>query len=179
MNGIVSVNNKNELENYKLIYPNDKKLKVNISDGLTTARLRLGTTIISSLNFFERLFNCNNLFITKYDYRNFIDAQSSISSRKLSLQFLSNEDKLVQIFYINHIKIVNSQFQEIEVAYISKIKEIYFNDEMKSVIIIIDEKFCSSKERKTLAAKREEENKKRDEEAKKKTLLKEVNDLLN
>ena len=178
MNGIVSVNNKNELEDYKLIYPNNKKLKVNISDGLTTAKLRLGTTIVNDLNFFEKLFNFNNLFITKYDYRNFIDSRN-ISNRRLSLQFLSNEDKLVQIFYMNHIKIVNSQFQKIEVAHISKIKEIYFNDEMKSVIIIIDEKFCSSQERKTLATKRKEENKMRNEEAKKKTLLKEVNDLLN
>lgn len=177
MNGIVSVNNKNELEDYKLIYPNNKKLKVNISDGLTTAKLRLGTTIVNNLIFFERLFNFNNLFITKYDYRNFIDSRN-ISNRRLSLQFLSNEDKLVQIFYMNHIKIVNSQFQKIEVTHIRKIKEIYFNDEIKSVIIIIDEKFCSNQERKTLAIKRKEENKKRDEEAKKKTLLKDVNDLL-
>lgn len=51
MNGIVSVNNKNELEDYKLIYPNNKKLKVDISDGLTTAKLRLGTTIVNNLIF--------------------------------------------------------------------------------------------------------------------------------
>lgn len=178
MNEIVSVNNKNELEDYKLIYPNNKKLKVNISDGLTTAKLRLGTTIVNNLNFFERLLNFNNLFITKYDYRNFIDYRN-FSNRRLSLQFLSNEDKLVQIFYMNHIKIVNSQFQETEVAHISKIKEIYFNDKIKSVVIIIDEKFCSSQERKTLTTKRKEENEKRAEEAEKKTLLKEVNDLLN
>ena len=178
MNEIVTVNNKNELEDYKLIYPNNKKLKVNISDGLTTAKLRLGTTIVNNLNFFERLFNFNNLFITKYDYRNFIDSRN-ISNRRLSLRFLSNEDKLVQNFYINHIKIVNSQFQKIEVTHINKIKEIYFNSDTGAIIIVVDEKFCSSEERKILETRREEENKMREEEAKKKTLLKEVNDLLN
>ena len=33
MNEIFSVNNKNELEDYKLIYPNDKKLRVNLQMG--------------------------------------------------------------------------------------------------------------------------------------------------
>ena len=124
------------------------------------------------------MFNFNNLFITKYDYRNFIDSRN-ISNRRLSLQFLSNEDKLVQNFYINHIKIVNSQFQKIEVTHINKIKEIYFNSDTGAIIIVVDEKFCSSEERKILETRREEENKMREEEAKKKTLLKEVNDLLN
>lgn len=66
MNEIFSVNNKNELEDYKLIYPNDKKLKVNLSDGLTSASLKFGNETVK-LNFFERLFNFNKLFISKYD----------------------------------------------------------------------------------------------------------------
>ena len=177
MNEIVSVNNKNELEDYKLIYPNDKKLRVNLSDGLTSASLKFGSES-NKLNFFERHLNFNKLFISKYDYEAFIKAPE-YSTRDLSLQFLSNEGELVRIFGVSHIKIVNSQYEEVPISHIKQIKEIYFSDELDSVIIVIDENFCSMRERKDLRDEMKAKNEILNKEARQKTLLKEVNDLLN
>ena len=55
MNEIISVNNKNELEDYKLIYPNDKKLKVNLSDGLTSASLKFGNETLITCSFLNMI----------------------------------------------------------------------------------------------------------------------------
>lgn len=68
MNEIFSVNNKNELEDYKLIYPNDKKLRVNLSDGLTSASLKFGNETVK-LNFLKgylTLISCSflNMIVT-------------------------------------------------------------------------------------------------------------------
>lgn len=177
MNEIVSVNNKNELEDYKLIYPNDKKLRVNLSDGLTSASLKFGSET-DKLNFFERVLNFNNLFISKYDYQAFMKVPE-FHTRVLSLRFLSNEGELVRIFRLSHIKIVNSQYEEVLISHIKQIKEIYFSDELDSVIIVIDENFCSMRERKDLRDEMKAKNEILNKEARQKTLLKEVNDLLN
>ena len=177
MNEIVSVNNKNELEDYKLIYPNDKKLRVNLSDGLTSASLKFGSET-DKLNFFERVLNFNNLFISKYDYQAFMKAPE-FHTRALSLRFLSNEGELVRIFRLSHIKIVNSQYEEVPISHIKQIKEIYFSDELDSVIIVIDENFFSMRERKDLRDEMKAKNEILNKEARQKTLLKEVNDLLN
>jgi hypothetical protein len=177
MNEIFSVNNKNELEDYKLIYPNDKKLKVNLSDGLTSASLKFGNETVK-LNFFERLFNFNKLFISKYDYQAFI-AASQYQTRDLSLQFLSNEGELLRIFVVSHIKIVNSQYEEVPISHIKQIKEIYFSDELRAVIIVIDENFCSMREREDLIDEMRAKNELLAKESRQKTLLKEVNDLLS
>lgn len=177
MNEIFSVNNKNELEDYKLIYPNDKKLKVNLSDGLTSASIKFGNETVK-LNFFERLFNFNKLFISKYDYQAFIVAPK-YQTRNLSLQFLSNEGELLRIFGVSHIKIVNSQYEEVPISYIKQIKEIYFSDELRAVIIVIDENFCSMGEREDLRDEMRAKNELLAKESRQKTLLKEVNDLLS
>ena len=177
MNEIFSVNNKNELEDYKLIYPNDKKLKVNLSDGLTSASLKFGNETVK-LNFFERLFNFNKLFISKYDYQAFI-AAPKYQTRDLSLQFLSNEGELLRIFGVSHIKIINSQYEEVPISHIKQIKEIYFSDELRAVIIVIDENFCSMRERKDLRDEMKTKNELLAKENRQETLLKEVNDLLN
>lgn len=177
MNEIVSVKNKKELEDYKLIYPNDKKLRVNLSDGLTSASLKFGSET-HKLNFFERHLNFNKLFISKYDYEAFIKAPE-YSTRDLSLQFLSNEGELVRIFGVSHIKIVNSQYEEVPISHIKQIKEIYFSDELGSVIIVIDENFCSIRERKDLRDEMKAKNELLAKETRQETLLKEVNDLLN
>ena len=42
MNEIVSLAKENELQDYKLIYPNNKNLKVNFTDNYTVARLITG-----------------------------------------------------------------------------------------------------------------------------------------
>lgn len=177
MNEIVSVNNKNELEDYKLIYPNDKKLRVNLSDGLTSASLKFGSET-DKLNFFERVLNFNNLFISKYDYQAFMKVLE-FHTRALSLRFLSNEGELVRIFRLSHIKIVNSQYEEVPISHIKQIKEIYVSDKLDSVIIVIDKNFCSMRERKDLRDEMKAKNEILNKEARQKTLLKEVNDLLN
>lgn len=177
MNEIFSVNNKNELEDYKLIYPNDKKLRVNLSDGLTSASLKFGNETVK-LNFFERLFNFNKLFISKYDYHAFRTAPE-YQTRVLSLRFLSNEGELVRIFGASHIKTVNSKYEEVTISHIKQIKEIYFSDKLRAVIIVIDENFCSMRERKDLRDEMRTKNELFAKESRQKTLLKEVNDLLS
>lgn len=177
MNEIFSVNNKNELDDYKLIYPNDKKLRVNLSDGLTSASLKFGNETVK-LNFFERLFNFNKLFISKYDYQAF-RAAPEYQTRVLSLRFLSNEGELVRIFGISHIKTVNSKYEEVTISHIKLIKEIYFSDKLRAVIIVIDENFCSMRERKDLRDEKKTKNELLAKETRQETLLKEVNDLLS
>lgn len=56
----------------------------------------------------------------------------------------------MRIFGVSHIKIVNSQYEEVPISHIKQIKEIYFSDELRAVIIVIDENFCSMRERKDL-----------------------------
>ena len=180
MNEIVSSNkpiNRNELQDYKLIYPNDKKIRVNLSDGLTSASLKFGCET-DKLNVFESFLNFNNLFISKYDYQAFMKAPE-FNTRSLSLRFLSNEDELVRTFRLSHIKIVNSQYEEVLISHIKQIKEIYFSDELGSVIIVIDENFCSIRERKDLRDEMKAKNELLAKATRQETLLKEVNDLLN
>ena len=56
----------------------------------------------------------------------------------------------MRIFGVSHIKIVNSQYEEVPISHIKQIKEIYFSDELRAVIIVIDENFCSMREREDL-----------------------------
>lgn len=85
----------------------------------------------------------------------------------------------MRIFVVSHIKIVNSQYEEVPISYIKQIKEIYFSDKLRSVIIVIDENFCSMRERKDLRDEMKVKNELLAKESRQKTLLKEVNDLLN
>ena len=85
----------------------------------------------------------------------------------------------MRIFGVSHIKIVNSQYEEVPISHIKQIKEIYFNDELRAVIIVIDENFCSMRERKDLRDEMKTKNELLVKETRQETLLKEVNDLLN
>lgn len=60
MNEIVSQNKKIELQDYKLIYPNDKNLKVNFTDNYTVARLIIGAdnNELNLLENYSMLINC-------------------------------------------------------------------------------------------------------------------------
>ena len=116
--------------------------------------------------------------VTKYDYQAFKTAPE-YQTRDLSLRFLSNEGELVRIFGVSHIKIVNSQYEEVLISHIKQIKEIYFSDELRAVIIVTDENFCSKRERKDLRDEMKAKNELLNKETRQKILLKEVNDLLN
>lgn len=85
MNEIVSQNKKIELQDYKLIYPNDKNLKVNFTDNYTVARLIIGADN-NELNLLEKLLNANKLFITEDVYQTFRQALK-LDVRHLNLEF--------------------------------------------------------------------------------------------
>ena len=85
----------------------------------------------------------------------------------------------MRIFVVSHIKIVNSQYEEVPISHIKQIKEIYFSDELRAVIIVIDENFCSMRERKDLRDEMKTKNELLVKETRQEILLKEVNDLLN
>lgn len=85
----------------------------------------------------------------------------------------------MRIFGVSHIKIVNSQYEEVPISHIKQIKEIYFSDELRAVIIVIDENFCSMRERKDLRDEMKTKNELLVKETRQEILLKEVNDLLN
>ena len=85
----------------------------------------------------------------------------------------------MRIFVVSHIKIVNSQYEEVPISHIKQIKEIYFSDELRAVIIVIDENFCSMREREDLRNEMRAKNELLAKETRQETLLKEVNDLLS
>ena len=183
MNEIVSLAKENELQDYKLIYPNNKNLKVNFSDGYTSTKLKTSSEALGELKVFEALLNLNKLFITEFAYRNFMESAKNsnnvFSTRELKLKFLSINDEPLKYFNVQHFKIVNQKLEELEILYIKPIKEIYFNEESGSIIVVVDEAFCSMREKKDLKAKNKREKEKRAKEARENRLLKEVNDLLN
>lgn len=183
MNEIVSLAKENELQDYKLIYPNNKNLKVNFSDGYTSTKLKTSSEALGELKVFEALLNFNKLFITESAYRNFMESAKNsdnvFSTRTLNLKFLSINDEPLKYFNIQHFKTVNQKLEEFEIRYIKPIKEIYFNEESSSIIVIANEDFCSMREKKDLKVKNKREKEKHAKEARENRLLKEVNDLLN
>ena len=153
MNEIVSVKEENNLDDYKLVYPNNKGLTVRLYESNTS----LFTHSYDScfLKFFEVLFNLNNLFIEKTNY------QKIMSEYKpwFRLVFTSlKNDSFKDEYNIKSVKILNEQHQSIEIEYPKKIKKIYFNTENNTVAIVIDSKFCSKHERKQTAKLKEKEN---------------------
>lgn len=176
MNEIVSNNKKIELQDYKLIYPNDKKLKVIFTDNYTVVRLITGSDS-NELNFLEKLFNSNKLFITGDIYQSFT-LSLELDSRHLNLEFHSEDNKLIKYFSLKEMKLTNSKFDEVKISHAKRIKEIYFNENLGSVIVI-DENFCSAYEKQELKAIAKRQNELAIEKAEKENLLKDVNDLLN
>lgn len=176
MNEIVSNNKKIELQDYKLIYPNDKNLKVIFTDDYTVVRLITGSDS-NELNFLEKLFNSNKLFITGDIYQSFT-LSLELDSRHLNLEFHSKDNKLIKYFSLKEMKLTNSKFEEVKISHAKRIKEIYFNENLASVVIVIDENFCSAYERQELKAITKRQNELKTEKAEKESLLKDVNDLL-
>lgn len=67
MNEIVSVKDENNLEGYKLVYPNNKGLAVRLYESNTSLLTHSSDSCF--LKFFEILFNLNDLFIEKSAYQ--------------------------------------------------------------------------------------------------------------
>lgn len=171
MNEIVSLAKENELQDYKLIYPNDKNLKVIFTDNYTVVRLITGSDS-NELNFLEKLFNSNKLFITGDIYQSFT-LSLELDSRHLNLEFHSKDNKLIKYFSLKEMKLTNSKFEEVKISHAKRIKEIYFNENLASVVIV-----SSAYERQELKAIAKRRNELEVEKAEKENLLKDVKDLL-
>ena len=176
MNEIVSLAKENELQDYKLIYPNNKNLKVNFTDNYTVARLITGGDS-NELNLLERWFNLNKLFITEDVYQTFRQALK-LDIRHLNLEFFSEDNKPIKYFSLKEMKLTNSKFEEVKIPHVKRIKEIYFNENLGAIVIVIDESFCSAYERQELKAITKRQNELKTEKAEKESLLKDVKDLL-
>lgn len=179
MNEIVSLAKENELQDYKLIYPNNKNLKVNFTDNYTVVRLITGSDS-NELNFLEKLFNSNKsnkLFITGDIYQSFT-LSLELDTSHLNLEFHSKDNKLIKYFSLKEMKLTNSKFEEVKISHAKRIKEIYFNENLGAIVIVIDENFCSAYERQELKAITKRQNELKTEKAEKESLLKDVNDLL-
>lgn len=177
MNEIVSTKEDNNLDGYKLVYPNNKDLKVNILDDNGDRQLHFGKNNLN-LSIFENLLYFNKLFISKYNQLNLENNINSFSSTP-SLLLTSKNDKVVKILDIKSLKITDSHGNVIEFTHIELIKEIYFNSSTKSIIIVVDEKFCSDEEKKYFREQKVKNDRKEKREQKEKELLKSVEDLLN
>ena len=152
MNEIVSVKDENNLEGYKLVYPNNKGLAVRLYESNTSLLTHSSDSCF--LKFFEILFNLNDLFIEKSAY------QKILSYRPwFRLVFTSfKNDSFKDEYNIKNMKILNEQHQQIEIKYPKKIKEIYFDTEKNTVAIVIDSKFCSKHEKRQITKLKEKEN---------------------
>lgn len=111
MNEIVSLAKENELQDYKLIYPNDKNLKVIFTDNYTVVRLITGSDS-NELNFLEKLFNSNKLFITGDIYQSFtlsleLDSYSRIEIKHATSNRLLNSLTFTRYSLGELLKLVN------------------------------------------------------------------------
>lgn len=178
MNEIVSIKNKKFLDGYKLVYPtNNKDLKVNILDDNDERQLHIGISNLN-LNMLEEVLYFNKLFISKYSkliLENHIESFSS----GVTLVFTSKEGKEIKGFAIKALKITDSHGEEVDFTHLELIKEIYFNTDTESVIIVTDEKFCSAEEKKYLKEQKAKNHEKSRKEQKEKELLNSVENLLN
>jgi hypothetical protein len=148
MNEIVSVKNKNNLDGYKLVYPNNKGLIVR----LYKENQRLLTRCDEScyLRFFESLCSLKALFIEKSNYQETL----SKSFYKPNFRLIFNsfkDDSFKKEYNISKVKFINEQQEKIEIAYPKRIKKIYVNIEEETVVIMIDDNFCSKHEKKQTA----------------------------
>ena len=155
MNEIVSTKNKNNLDGYKLVYPNNKGLIVRLyKDG---QRLLTRCDESCYLRFFESLCNLKSLFIEKDNYQNTLSKNSYKPNFRLIFNSFK-DDSFKEEYEISKVKFVNEQKEQIEIAYPKRIKKIYVNIAEKTVTIMIDDKFSSKHEKEQTAKLKEKEN---------------------
>lgn len=155
MNEIVSMKDKNNLDGYKLVYPNDKNLTVRLYKG----DHRLFTRCDEScyLRFFESLCNLKALFIEKDDYQATLSKNSYKPNFRLIFRSFK-DDSFKEEYKISKVNFVNEQQEQSEIAYPKRIKKIYVNIAEETVTIMIDNNFCSKHEKKQTAKLKEKEN---------------------
>ena len=185
MNEIVSINDTNKLEGYKLIYPtNNKNLSINILDNFKNCCFNTGfenTITLRDLSLFEVLFYCNKMFLNEGN-KVVLESLAKHGNPYPVLTFYSKDDKkIIKDFKVKSIKITDSNGDKVKFSYsyVELIKEIYFNKDLEAVLIVIDENFCTHRKKKYLKKKKSKDKKKQKKEQKEKSLLNSIEELLN
>ena len=183
MNEIVSINDTNKLEGYKLIYPtNNKNLSVNILDNLKNCCFNTGfenTITLRDLSLFEVLFYCNKMFLNEGN-KVVLESLVEHANPYPVLTFYSKDDKkIIKDFKVKSIKITDSNGDKVKFSYVELIKEVYFNKDLGAVLIVVDENFLLHNKKKYLKKKKIKNKKKQKKEQKKQALLNSIDELLN
>ena len=134
----------------KLIYPNYKKINVNIFTKKIEIRIFAKKFFslfkkaqdMEQLTPIQKMLNWGKLFLNEERYKHIKDLKKD----EVLVKFF-NKDGFEEKFVFSTIKIYDEKGAPYFSSYTKKIKEIYLNFNSKSVIIIIDEKFKTKKEK--------------------------------
>ena len=151
MNNIAQIFKESLLANdNKLIYPNYKKINVNIFTKKIEIRIFAKKFFslfkkaqdMEQLTPIQKMLNWGKLFLNEERYKHIKDLKKD----EVLVKFF-NKDGFEEKFVFSTIKIYDEKGAPYFSSYTKKIKEIYLNFNSKSVIIIIDEKFKTKKEK--------------------------------
>ena len=142
MNNITQNFKKNLLaNNYKLIYPNSKKIEIRIF-AKKLFSLTKKAQDIEQLTPIQKILYWGQLFLNEERYKFIRDLKKD----ELLIKFF-NKTGIEEKFIFSTVKIYDENGSPYYSLYPKKIKEIYLNFSSKSVIIILDEKFKTKKEK--------------------------------
>ena len=127
--------------NYKLIYPNSKKIEIRVF-AKKLFSLTKKAQDIEQLTLMQKFLHWGELFLNEERYKFIRD----IKKDELLIEFF-NGAGFEEKFIFSTIKIYNENGSPYYSLYPKKIKEIYLNFDSKSVIIVIDERFNTKKEK--------------------------------
>ena len=127
--------------NYKLIYPNSKKIEVRVF-AKKLFSLTKKAQDIEQLTPIQKILYWGQLFLNEERYKFIRDLKKD----ELLIKFF-NKTGIEEKFIFSTVKIYDENGSPYYSLYPKKIKEIYLNFNSKSVIIILDEKFKTKKEK--------------------------------
>lgn len=127
--------------NYKLIYPNSKKIEIRIF-AKKLFSLTKKAQDIEQLTPIQKILYWGQLFLNEERYKFIRDLKKD----ELLIKFF-NKTGIEEKFIFSTVKIYDENGSPYYSLYPKKIKEIYLNFSSKSVIIILDEKFKTKKEK--------------------------------
>ena len=127
--------------NYKLIYPNSKKIEVRVF-AKKLFSLTKKAQDIEQLTPIQKILYWGQLFLNEERYKFIRDLKKD----ELLIKFF-NKTGIEEKFIFSTVKVYDENGSPYYSLYPKKIKEIYLNFSSKSVIIILDEKFKTKKEK--------------------------------
>lgn len=127
--------------NYKLIYPNSKKIEIRIF-AKKLFSLTKKAQDIEQLTPIQKILYWGQLFLNEERYKFIRDLKKD----ELLIKFF-NKTGIEEKFIFSTVKIYDENGSPYYSLYPKKIKEIYLNFSSKSVIIVIDERFKTKKEK--------------------------------